>query len=261
MDNGENDREHQRVNVPFSSFLNATFTAASSSVHHNKVQRDGVHCGVWVLLYICHFMFNGRRQQLQLTVDIETARRALASDFKNHRFCLDRFISCVVLPTTVMKRSPQHLPHSFWHELPVTSMENYLQLKYNQNFVLQYIGRDKYQDAQSLGECSSCVLTSRNHGLVRHYRSAATGGIVTVFHLGLLVSGESPAVLLSSMYHIALSEACGKDGSFGIIAIGSTCSWVHVCLPICPCPDGTVVPLKDVPQDFFKCTHVAQDLD
>ena len=244
----ENRSEHQRVHGPFSRFLDAEF-AISSLLHQNKVQHDGLHCGVWVLLYICHFMFNGHKQ-LELTVDIETARRALASDFKNHRFCLDRFISCVVLPTTVMKRSPQYLPHSFWHELPVTSMENYLQLKYNQNFVLQYIGRDKYQDAQSLGECSSCVLTSRKHGLVRHYRSAATGGIVTVFHLGLLVSGESPAVLLSSMYHIALSEACGKDGSFGIIAIGSTCSWVHVCLPICPCPDGTVVPLKDVPQDF-----------
>lgn len=243
----ENHYEHRRVHGPICSFLDAEFTAIPSPCPQTQVQHDGLHCGVWVLLYICHFMFNGRKQ-LELTVDIETARRALASDFKNHRFCLDRFISCVVLPTTVMKRSPQCLPHSFWHELPVTSMENYLQLKYKQNFVLQYIGRDKYQDAPSLGECSTCVLTPRNHGLVRHYY-AATGGIVTVFHLGLLVSGESPAGALSSMYHIALSEACGKDGSFGIIAIGSTCSWVHVCLPMCPCPDGTVVPLKDGPQE------------
>ena len=238
MDNGENDREHQRVNVPFSSFLNATFTAASSSVHHNKVQRDGVHCGVWVLLYICHFMFNGRRQQLQLTVDIETARRALASDLKNHRFCLDRFISCVVLPQTVMKCSPQSLPHSFWHELPVTSIENYLLLKYKQQFVPQYLCRNKYQDI--LEDFATTVFS--NYRLVRHYRSTVSGGYVTVFHLGLLVSGDSPARTLSSMYGIALSEARNQEGSFGIIAIGSTCSWVHVCLPICL--DATVFTLK-----------------
>ena len=234
-ENCENISEYRRVNGRLSSFLwdaKETATYLSPS-HQSKVQYDGLHCGVWVLLYICHFMFNGHKQ-LELTVDIETARRALASDFKNHRFCLDRFISCVVLPPKVMKSAPPTLPHSFWHELPVTSMENYLLLKYNQKFVLQYICRNKLQDAPE--DCSLRVSSdqnSMNQRLVRHYRSTLNNGIVTVFHLGLIADGEFPSLALSSMYDIALSQARGNDGSFGIIAVGSTCSWVHVCLPIC----------------------------
>jgi hypothetical protein len=235
-----NEIEYRRVSGPISSFLGvANFTPTVSD--QTRVQFDSCHCGVWVLLYICHFMFNGHKQ-LKLTVGIETARRALASDLKNHRFCLDKFISCVVLPPEVLRFFPRNVPHTFWHELPVTSMENYLLLKYKESFGLQCISRNRYIDAADVGSSTPMQVPR----LVSHYRGRMSKGIVTVFHLGLLVEGKSPAGALSSMYDIALAEACSKNGSFGIIAIGSTCSWVHVCLPICI--DEAVFHLRDVQQ-------------
>jgi ubiquitin C-terminal hydrolase len=229
----QNITENQRVNVPFSSFLwdaksTATYSFPSKQI---RVQYDDLHCGVWVLLYICHFMLHGH-QRLVLTVDIETARRALATDLKNHRWCLDRFISCVERSPKV-KSVPSTVPHSFWHELPLTSMENYLLLKYKQTFVFQSISRNKLSDAS---EDNSIIVSNlpTHQRLVTHYRSTLNGGIVTVYHLGLIVDGEISQFALSPMYEFALSKARGKDGSFGIIAVGSTCSWVHVCLPICP---------------------------
>ena len=228
----QNISENQRVNGPFSSFLwDAKSTATYSSLsQQSRVQYDAYHCGVWVLLYICHFMFHGHKQ-LELTVDIKTARRALATDLKNHRCCLDRFISCVGR-SPKLKSVPSTVPHSFWHELPLTSMENYLSLKYKQTFVLQSIYKNKLSDApEDFSVVVSKLPTCQR--LVKHYRSTLNDGIVTVYQLGLIVDGDLPEYELSRMYEFALLKARGKDDSFGIIAVGSTCSWVHVCLPLC----------------------------